>query len=434
MNLLAPVVKSGRLSVFGEFDGFKTGEYTVRRPQDRARAIGGRTVGKQALLLALSEVCDLDADKLKKKISTARVILVHSTEIDDAGEANVGPATFDITLRQIRSAYAQLQKAGVKSFVFTADHGFLLLDETTQRIPFGNKYTPKPRYVLDAHPRAETGMLNVSLAALAYDGLPGYLLFREDTAVFATSNAGATFVHGGNSLQERVIPVLTVHRARASTAARISYDLEVKAEKDLMGAHRISVRLRPAVQSTLDFVSSSNVALAIRAAGKPDIRTVLKEVDGPGSLRGGALLLPLSDEWSEVFFTLEGIASESVQIEVYHPEGVEKVEPKSLEDWFTVDFQRGMLKPLEEAGEPPEPEERSLNWADSIKDEGARKVFLHLEKHGVVSEEEATGFLGSPRAFRQFSLKFEEYKALVPFRVRITTQADGKRYEKDGEG
>jgi hypothetical protein len=49
----------------------------------------------------------------------------------------------------------------------------------------------------------------------------GCLLFRDDTAVFATGNLGATFVHGSNSPQERAARLagqwwLTLHAPAAS--------------------------------------------------------------------------------------------------------------------------------------------------------------------------------------------------------------------------
>lgn len=433
MNVLAPVAKGGRLAVAGTFEGFKTGEFTVRTPEDRARAIGGRTAGKQSLLLKLSEVCDLDPEKLKRKIANARVIVVHGTEFDDAGEANVGPATFETSLRQIRSAYAQLQKAGVKSFVFTADHGFLLLDETTQRIPFGTRRTPSQRYVLDDQPRAENGMVNVSLPALGYDGLKGHLLFRTDTAVFATGNAGATFVHGGNSLQERVIPVLTVHRSRPSAAAHAAYEIEARREKDMMGVRRLSLKLRPAAGQqvgTLGFVAQQAVGIGIRAVGKPEIRAVIKDLAGPGVIQDGTVRLKVNPEWSEVCFTLEGSSEESVQVELFNAEGAESVATLKLTDWFAVDWRRG----LQEQGKVgTAPDSRELTWADALADPGAQKVFRHLAAHGSVSEAEVIGFLGSPRAFRRFSLDFEEHARKVPFRVRIEAGADGKRYVKEGE-
>jgi hypothetical protein len=431
MNVLAPVAQGGRLQVAGTFGGFKTGEFTVRSPDGRARAIGLRTAGKQSVLLKLSEVCDLEPGQLKRKIASARVIVVHGTEFDDAGEANVGPATFEISLRQLRSAWAQLQKAGVKTFVFTADHGFLLLDETTRTVPYGTRRDPYPRYVLDDLPRAEPGMLNVSLAALGYDGLAGHLLFREDTAVYATGNAGATFVHGGNSLQERVIPVLTVRRARAAAPSHTAYVVEARREKDLMGARQLSLRVRTAAgqMGTLGFVAKRDVGLGLRVVGRTDVRPVLKDLTGPGTIQDGSLRLPADAEWSQLFFSLEGASSGAVRIEVYHPENIEKVEPRQLEEWFEVDFRRGAAPPSPQ----PASQERELSWADGVADEKVRRVFIHLADHGSITEAEVTGFLGSPRAFRRFSLDFDEHVRKVPFKVRIEAGTGGKRYVKEGE-
>jgi hypothetical protein len=432
MNVLAPVAHGGRLQIAGTFGGFKTGEFTVRSPDDRARAIGLRTAGKQAVLLKLSEVCDLEPEQLKRKIASARVIVVHGTELDDAGEANVGPATFEISLRQLRSAWAQLQKAGVKTFVFTADHGFLLLDETTKTVPYGTRRDPCPRYVLDELPRAEAGMSHVSLSSLGYDGLAGHLLFREDTAVYATGNAGATFVHGGNSLQERVIPVLTVRRARAAAPSHTTYDVEARREKDLMGARQLSLRVRTAAGQqlgTLGFVARRDVGLGLRAVGRPDVRAVLKDLTGPGTIQDGTLRLPADAEWSQLFFSLEGTSSGSVRIEVYHPDNVDKVAPRQLEEWFEVDFRRGAPAPSPQPVAP----ERELSWADGLADEGARRVFVHLADHGSVTEAEVIGFLGSPRAFRRFSLDFDEHVRKVPFKVRIEAGGEGKRYVRERE-
>jgi hypothetical protein len=429
MNALPPVAQAGRLRVAGTFEGFKTGEFTVRTPDDRARAIGTRTAGKQGAPLRLAEVCDLDPEALKKKVASANVIVVHGTELDDAGEANVGPATFEVSLRRLRSAWALLQKAGVKNFVFTADHGFLLLDETTKTVPFGTKRDPCPRYVLDDHPRAETGMVNVSLSALGYDGLGGHLLFREDTALFRTGVAGATFVHGGNSLQERVIPVLTVRKSRPAATSQTAFAVEAEKRKDLMGVRRIAVRVRtaPGQMVPMDLAGRKTVVLAIRAVDRPDVRVVLKDLDGSGSIQDGVLRLPVEREPAVLCFTLEGRTQGAAQIELYHPEGTEQVAPRKIEDWFDVDFRRGTLTL------PAVVPERVLVWSDALPEDGTRRVFKHLAEHGSVTEAEVIGFLGSPRAFRRFSLAFEEYAAKVPFKVRIEAAPDGKRYVKEGE-
>ncbi|ACL64502.1 PglZ domain protein [Anaeromyxobacter dehalogenans 2CP-1] len=429
MNALAPVSQGGRLQVSGTFGGFRTGEFTVRTPDDRARAIGLRTGAKQSVLLQLGEVCELEPEKLKRKIASARVVVVHGTEIDDAGEANLGPATFEIFLRQLRTAFAQLQKAGVKSFVFTADHGFLLLDETTQKVPYGSKRDPAQRYVLDEHPRAEQGMVNVSLSALGYDGLAGYLLFREDTAVFATGNAGATFVHGGNSPQERIIPVLTVRRERPLGRTLMAYRVDAERLPDAMGLRRVRVRLRAAHDDAgqLGFVAAPAVSVGMRAPGHPEVRATLKGVSGPGAVEDGTLRLAMDADWTEVFFALEGPSSEAVRLEVYHPDAVEKVAPKPLDGWFDVDWRRGSVEPV-----APQPE-RVLDWSDALPAGGVRAVFEHLAVHGAITETEVTRMLGSPRAFRRFSLDFDEHVRKVPFRIRTEPGSDGKRYVKEGE-
>lgn len=425
MNLLAPVSVAGRLQLAGSFGGFKTGEFTVRTPQDRARAIGLRSGGKPSVLLKVSDVCNEETDWLKKKIRDSQVVVVHGTEFDDAGEANVGPLTFESTLAQIRTAYAQLQKAGVKSFVFTADHGFLLLDETTQRVPFGMARDPRQRYVLDPHARAEKGMVNVSLAALGYDGLAGHLLFREDTALFTTANSGSNFVHGGNSLQERVIPVLTVTRSRAEGRTNLVYMVEANRTKDVMGVRRIRLRLR-LTAGQLGFTNAKTVGLGLRAVGQPEVRTVFKDLDGPGTIQNDTLRLPVSDDWSNLCFSLEGPSNMTAQVEVFHPEGIERVEKCVLADFFDVDWRRGSVEPA------PVQTERLLEWADALPAD-VQKVFVHLAEHGSITEGEVIGFVGSARAFRRFSLDFDEHARKVPFRVRIEPGVDGKRYVKEGD-
>src|SRR5436190_346979 len=89
-----------------------------------------------------------------------------------------------------KAGFVGLQAAGVKQFVFTADHGFLLQDATTSLHPyaFGKKTDPCRRHVLDEISRPEAGLVTASLAALGYvsaggEPAPGYLVFCEDTAV-----------------------------------------------------------------------------------------------------------------------------------------------------------------------------------------------------------------------------------------------------------
>jgi single stranded DNA-binding protein len=64
----------------------------------------------------------------------------------------------------------------------------------------------------------------------------------------------------------------------------------------------------------------------------------------------------------------------------------------------------------------------------NLEDKGAQKVFLHLQKHTSITEQELIQMLGTARQVRRFSLNFEEYLKKVPFSVRIETNPSGKRY------
>lgn len=123
-----------------------------------------------------------------------------------------------------------------------------------------------------------------------------------------------------------------------------------------------------------------------------------------------------------MFFALEG-PDERAQIEIYHPDEVEKVIPARLDTWFDV-ARRGDVQPTGTA---------SGTWADQIADDGARKIFVHIEKHGTITETEAIAMLGSPRALRKFSAEFESHLDKLPFRVRIEPGDGGKRYVREGQ-
>jgi hypothetical protein len=426
MNALAPVAREERLAVSGTFQGFRTGEYVVRSPADRCRAMGARTGGRPGLRMELSEICDQTQLTLKA-IKDNQIIVVHSTEIDDAGEANAGLHAFEATVRQLRAAWHHLQAAGVKHAVFTADHGFLLQDETTVIRPFGKKTDPQRRFVLDPHERGEDGMVPVPLSSLAYDGISGFLLLREDTAVFATGNAGANFVHGGNSPQERIIPVLTVTRKRIDAASRGEYEVQGEAMPDAFGFSRLRVRIGFPLntQTSLGFAGARAIDLDLRVPGRPDIRAIVKEVSGAGSLKTGRIQAPVSEAWTEVFFSLEGPSDERAPVEVRHADNIEKVTPALIDTLFSVTGVKGLVASPSARG--------GLAWAESIDDPHVRGVFLHIDKHGSVTEEEIVAMLGSARAARKFALGFDAYLAKLPFRVRGEANASGKRYVREEE-
>jgi hypothetical protein len=442
MNALAPVAREGKLepAVFGkgEIRGFRSGTFIVNDLETRARAMGERAIGQKARETQLAEVVDASPRKLKDWVSKGpQLIVVASIEIDGAGEAGFGLSTFEHTLRQVRNAWHKLSAAGVRNFVFTADHGFLLQDATTTVRPYGKKTDPDRRHVWSADAVRESGMVPVNYEKLGYKGADGYLLLREDTAVYETRNARAPFVHGGNSLEERVVPVLVVKRRRGPGQSTSAYAIEGSVERAVLGAHRVRVRVQlgTAATGSLGFTGVGSVRIALRAAGRDDIALRVRDSSGAGKLRGSELELPVGTEWTEVFFVLEGPADDRVQVEAFAASPVEEVKNHVFAEFFGV--AGSSASPTVAAGtkrsEPPAASSSSetVSWRDHIADADFRRVFDHIAEHGSLSEADLIAMITARKA-RAFTREWDGMIGKLPFRVRIEVTGGQKIYLKDG--
>lgn len=442
MNALAPVARGGRLSPRLDpqgrrLDGFLTGELSVSEPEDRLRAMHQRSLGAGArsLRLDLATVLATPPRQLEREIGRVQLLLVHSREIDEAGESEVGLATFEALVRQLANAWHRLTQAGFRSFVFAADHGFLLHDPTTadpQRYG-ATRHVPQRRFVLAEQPAEVSGCVRVALAALGYTDpagtrLGGSLLFRRDTKVFATSKPVSSFTHGGNSLQERVVPVLIATYRPSRKLSLERYRIAAAGAVDRRaGVYRlpIAVRAEQDAQSVLEIARERELPIALGVPGRDDVAVVIHDVEG-GKHRHGHWQLVVGTP-AVVCFDLRGARDERVQVEVSHPERDDRVQPWVPETFFEVAGQHppAAAAPLAApvAASSPLPE-----WAAALGDEGTARVFAHLERHGAITESELVTMLGSARAARRFALVFDELLERIPFTARIEIVGGVKRY------
>ncbi len=449
MNVLAPVATSGRLRPAFSADGgdtilgFQAGEYRVTGPESRRRAMHDRVGGANCPWLTLKEVLERDSTSLKRAVAQARLVVVHSEEIDAAGEKGVGCNTFDDVLQQLRAAWQLLRNAGVSRFIFTADHGFLLLDATTSStVNHGTKLTPKRRHVFSAHGADNPGEVRVALADLGYEGTTAHVMFPETTAVFNNGkNSATSFAHGGNSLQERVIPVLTVvHR---TPAGRVTgrYTLSAAVREGVAGMHCIEAWVESADQHAFDFSGPKEVEVSLQVRDSAQVRVELCQVRGQATLTGNAVLATVGAHF-ELFFRLVGPAAERVQVELYH--GSQRVElaPCKLDARFDVTVGRTPSALPAASSEATEASTASAREPDAARDdawleaafedEGVRQVFGHLARHGAVTDKEASVMLGGARNLRRFAMHFETHASKAPFSVRIDVMAGTKRYVREG--
>jgi hypothetical protein len=166
--------------------------------------------------LGLDELLGLQASKLAKKVDGAQVIIVRSQEIDHAGEAGFSfqaHQVMDTIIDNLARAIRKLANAGVEHSVVTADHGHLFFAadrDESMRIdsPGGDQVELHRRCWIGRGGTTPPGCVRVPAAALGYSSDLEFV-FPGSSGVFK-SGGDLAFHHGGPSLQELVIPVLTI--------------------------------------------------------------------------------------------------------------------------------------------------------------------------------------------------------------------------------
>ena len=450
MNALAPMARGGRLSAHvhkGKFAGFSTGEFRVNTRALRVRAMRERVGGNACPGPTMAEVLASDAKALRRSIAQAKLIVVHAPEIDEAGEAGLGLKVFDEALQHIVNAWKLLREAGVQRFVITADHGFLLLyGGDTAKVPHGPKHRPKHRHIITEHAEPERNTVCIPLSKLGYD-VEGdrHVSIPRNTARFEKGELNKSFVHGGNSLQERVIPVLTVEHRGKPGSLDLSYRVRAKPQRPVADLHVLTATVTPDAQSSLEFASADTVMLALRAVDPADATVDVIDVRH-APRKGGVIHARVGKEF-EVFFRVErkGETETRAQVELYHPGTDVKLAPFVVRQRFAVkllpkDDRDNRDESSKEATSPDATEVAKSKENPSIDMNGwiadlpdaVRPVFEHLNAHGAVTEAELYTILGNARAVRKFTRAFDDYAAQAPYELRITVTGTEKRYIKHG--
>jgi hypothetical protein len=175
--------------------------------------------------ISLDELLSLQPSRLARKIDGAQVVVVRSQEIDHAGETGFtfqARQVMDTVIDNLARAIRKLAAAGVEQAVVTADHGHLFFPsdrDESMRIasPGGDQVDLHRRCWIGRGGSTPAGCVRVTAAALGYDSDLDFV-FPVGAGVFK-AGGDLAFHHGGPSLQELVIPVLTV-RMKASGSVR----------------------------------------------------------------------------------------------------------------------------------------------------------------------------------------------------------------------
>jgi hypothetical protein len=197
---------------------------------ERMKALKARVPG--AVEMTLDRLLSTSSSKLQKSVEGTTLIVVRSQEIDDLGESGkdiLARQAMDSIIGNLARAVRKLARIGVEAFVISADHGYqysLSKDEDMRAdSPGGKEVDLHRRCWAGQGGQTPAGSVRISGAELGYETDLDFI-FPKGLEVYR-AQGGLSFHHGGFSLQELLIPVISF---RATSGASQTAAMRVKLE------------------------------------------------------------------------------------------------------------------------------------------------------------------------------------------------------------
>lgn len=207
--------------------------------------------------ITAAEVLAMSGSELRELYTKHQVFYVYHDRIDAAGDkAPTERTVFEAaeeTLREVLVLVKKWTSANATNILITADHGFQYQDlpleqayylsaspqgdaitKTNRRYVLGRSLKPSPSFMTFTSPQA---------------GLVGDIDIQIPKSIhrIPQPGAGTRYVHGGASLQEVVVPVITINKKRKSDIRSVNVDLMPETDKITTGQLAVKLLQREAV-------------------------------------------------------------------------------------------------------------------------------------------------------------------------------------------
>ena len=191
----------------------RIGDTTMPGLSERMKYL--KAVRPEAVDIDLGELLQKSTRALEKQLADAPLTIVRSQSIDGLGEMDGGLLArqiMDTIIGNLARAVRKLARTGVEHFVITADHGhqFSIRKEEDMLMdkPGGDTVDQHRRCWAGRGAHTPAAATRVSGAELGYETDLDFI-FPKGLAVFR-AGGDLAFHHGGPSLQEMIVPVVTL--------------------------------------------------------------------------------------------------------------------------------------------------------------------------------------------------------------------------------
>jgi len=185
----------------------------------------------------MDEVSDISLEQLTESEPVPRV--VYSGTIDKLGENLDDDEAFSQVashVDDVERTVQRLKQAGYTRFVITSDHGFLYTDRLSDDLKVESPDLASIVKRRFAAADSDTPLVDTdefieidpdALSDLGIDAPDLKLLFPRSVACFKAQGGNMRYFHGGISLQELLVPCLTVTTEGIEESASITYDVSI---------------------------------------------------------------------------------------------------------------------------------------------------------------------------------------------------------------
>ncbi|MCP4384030.1 MAG: PglZ domain-containing protein [Hyphomicrobiales bacterium] len=198
--------------------------------------------------LTLEDVLQLSKAKLTKKVGAHDLIVVRSQEIDLFGEggSSLARSVMDTVIDNLARAVRKLAGLGVSRAVVASDHGHLFAAEDRDdsmkiEAPGGDQVELHRRCWVGRGGSTPPGCARISARELGSDSDLDFV-FPATAGVFK-AGGDLSFHHGGPTLQEMVIPVITFRAHAAEPMPATNAEMTVSEVPEVITNRMFSVKL-----------------------------------------------------------------------------------------------------------------------------------------------------------------------------------------------
>ena len=217
---------------------------TLKNRADRAKFIGISC--PQSIVLELSQIAPLKDKKVIKSLAGVKLaVITASDEIDGLWEnqPEIARRLNDDVFNQLRRGIRNLLNAGFQTILITSDHGFIAGDNLMIGVPMD----PPGGETIDLHRRVWVGRGGAAIPSCLRKPVSAFgiggdleLVTPKGLGCFKAAGGSTQYYHGGLSLQEMMIPVLSIHPGKnySSTAKEPAFVWVIT-----LGSKQISARV-----------------------------------------------------------------------------------------------------------------------------------------------------------------------------------------------